>query len=222
MSKGSRKREANAEKHKLKREKEEFEAKKRKVRRVTAIITGSLIIALILVTVVGTIIYNVRMNSGEYLRREVAASSYDYDVDGAMMNYYFNDVYNTFVDYYGSYVSYYGLDTTLDLKKQEISDGETWFEYFMSGAKNNVSTILALNEAADDAGVSLSDDEVNAVSIRSDNIDTGLYGRGVNRDDIYNSKLLEALAYKYQFMKEDEFTPSISEIEERYSENPKD
>ena len=222
MSKGSRKREVNAEKHKLKREKEEFEAKKRKVRHVTAIITGSLILALILVTVVGTIIYNVRMNSGEYLRREVAASSYDYDVDGAMMNYYFNDVYNTFVDYYGSYVSYYGLDTTLDLKKQEISDGETWFEYFMSGAKNNVSTILALNEAADDAGVSLSDDEVNAVSIRSDNIDTGLYGRGVNRDDIYNAKLLEALAYKYQFMKEDEFTPSVSEIEERYNENPKD
>ena len=220
MSKGSRTREANAEKQRQKREKEEFEAKKRKVRKVTAIITGALILALILVTVVGTIIYNARMNSGEYLRREIAASSSNYDVDGAMMNYYFNDVYNTFVDYYGSYVSYYGLDTTLDLKKQEISDGETWFEYFMSGAENNVSNILALNEAAAAIGVTLSDAETEAVGIRADNTDTGLYGRGVNRDDIYNAKLLEALAYKYQFMKEDEFTPDESEIEARYDDDP--
>lgn len=220
MSKAARVREANAEKNRLKREREEFEAKKRKVRKITAIITVSLILVLVLLTFIGTMVYNARMNSGEYLRSEIAASSRNIDVNGAMMNYYFNDVYNTFVDYYGSYVSYYGLDTTQSTKGQEFSDGESWFAYFMSGAESNVSGILALNEAAAANGVSLSEDETEAVRIRADHTDEALYGRGVNSDDIYNSKLLEALAYKYQFMKQDEFAPSVSEINTRYNENP--
>lgn len=73
-----------------------------------------------------------------------------------------------------SYVSYYGLDTSLSLKSQKLSDGQTWFDYFMSGAKSNVEGLLALNEAANADGVTLSDDEVNAVSTRSDRTDTGL------------------------------------------------
>jgi hypothetical protein len=221
MSKAARIRQTNAEKQRLKREREEFETKKRKVRRITAIVTGSFITLLVLITLIGTIIYNVRMNSGNYLRQEIAASSVNIDVNGAMMNYYFNDVYNTFVDYYGSYVSYYGLDTTMSLKKQKISENESWFSYFMSGAKSNVSGILALNEAAAAEGISLSDEEIEALKTRIDNTDEAFYGRGVKKSDIYDSKLLEALAFKYQFIKQDEFKPSKSEITSIYDSDPK-
>ncbi|MCI8387703.1 MAG: hypothetical protein HFE63_04480 [Clostridiales bacterium] len=220
MSKAARNREANAEKQRLKREREEFEAKKRKIRKITAIVTSAVLLVLILITIIGTAVYNARMNSGNYLRNEIAASSKNIDVNGAMMNYYFNDVYNTFVDYYGSYVQYYGLDTTRDLKQQEISEGESWFAYFMSGAKSNVSGILALNEAAAAAGVSLSDDEIKAIKTRTDRMDAALYGRGVKNNDIYEAKLLEALAYKYQFMKQNEFLPAQSEINANYNESP--
>lgn len=71
MSKATRNRIANAEKQMLKREKEAIEAKKRKIRRVTAIITGTLIAILILVTLIGTITYNARLNSGNYLNKKL-------------------------------------------------------------------------------------------------------------------------------------------------------
>lgn len=221
MSKGTRKREANAVKQQQKLEREKFEANKRRVRKITAIVTSALILCVILVAIGSLIVETVRLNRGEYLRSEVAASSSGIEVDGAMMNYYFNDTYNTFVDYYGSYVGYFGLNTELSLKQQEVSDGETWFEYFMGGAKDTVTNILMLNEAAASEGVTLSDAEKAAVRSRTDGMDEGLYGRGTNNNDIYNAKLLEALAYKYQFMKEDELSPTDSEIIEYYEENAK-
>ncbi|MBQ8510438.1 MAG: peptidylprolyl isomerase [Clostridia bacterium] len=222
MSKGARSREANAEKQKLKHEREVQEAKMRKVRKITAIVTTAVILLLVIVTVVGTLIYNSYMDKGEYLREEIAASSVNIDVDGAMMNYFFNDTYNTFVQYYGSYVEYYGLSSTTSLKKQEITEGQTWFEYFMSGAQTTVTNVLMLNESAAANGVSLTADEIAAMKSRCERIDASLYGRGVNSEDIYNAKILEALAYKYQSMKWDEFTPSTSEIQKYYNENKYD
>jgi len=219
MSKGTRKRESNLAKAKLKAEREAYEAKKQKVRKVTAIITISLIVLVIVAVFIGTVAYNIRMNSGEYLRAEVAAASQNHEVDGAMMTYYFNDVYNTFLSYYGSYVSYYGLDTSVSLKQQEISDGETWFEYLMEGAESNVEGILALNEAANVAGVALTEEESKALVNRVDMTDEGLYGRGVKKSDILKAKELEALAYKYQFIKQDEMTPTEAEINAEYEAN---
>lgn len=219
MSKGQRSRKSGEEKQRLKREREEFERKKAKVRKVTAIITTAVILAIVLVTVIGTIAYNVRMNKGEYLRREIAAATSQTEVDGAMMNYFFNDTYNTFVDYYGSYVSYFGLDTTYPLRQQASSDTESWFDYFMNGAKSTVTNVLALHDAALAEGRTLSDAEIAAVRARADNTDYGLYGRGVNTDDIYNAKLLEALAYRQQFAKQTEFAPGASEIAEFAAEN---
>ncbi len=219
MSKGSRTRADNAEKNRLKKEKEAFEATKKKVRRVTAIITGSLLALMILITLIGTIVYQIRMNGGEYLRTEIAASSGDLDVNGSMMNYYFNDVYNTFVDYYGSYVSYYGLDPTLSLKQQQISEGQTWFSYFMSGAQETVSSILLLNRMAEADGISLTEAEIAAITNRAKGMDTGLYGRGVNTKDITDAKLLEGLAYKYQFARQAGLQPTLAEMEEHYKAN---
>ncbi|MBQ2766070.1 MAG: peptidylprolyl isomerase [Clostridia bacterium] len=221
MSKGTRKREANAAKKQLKLEREAFEAKKAKVRKVTAIITATLLIAVILAIVIGMIASTVRLNRGEYLRSEIAASSTNIDVDGAMMNYFFNDSYLAFLNYYGSYVSYYGLDPALPLKSQNVSENETWFEYFMDGARQNVSDLLMINEAAAADGVALTDEETAAIRGRADEIDTALYGKGTNRDDIYNAKLIEALAYKYQLAKEAELTPTDDEIDAYYAENSK-
>ena len=221
MSKSEQKREEYLKKRREKEEREAFEAKKSKVRKITAIAASSLLGIFVVGVLVGTIVANARANSGSYLRSKTAASSKNIDVNGAVMTYYFNDVYNTFLSYYGSYVSYYGLDTSLSLKNQKMSDNQTWFDYFMSGAKSNVSGILALNEAANADNVTLDEGELNALSIRADNADTGLYGRGVKRGDIYDARVLEALAYKYQFMKQDELTPTESEINAEYTANPK-
>ncbi len=151
-------------------------------------------------------------DGGAALRAGTAASTENYTVTGTMMSYYYHDVYNTFVNYYGSYVKYFGLDTEKSLREQEAEDGQSWYDYFMGGARLVTEDILVLCEAATENGVALSDGEKKALANRVDKIDTGLYGDGVNRDDIYEAKLLEALAYKYQFMKEAEFVPSESEM----------
>ena len=220
MSKAARNRAAYNEKQQAKREREELAAKNAKIRKVTAIVTVSIIAAIIVAFIVGICVYNIRMNSGDYLRNETAASSKNIDVDGAMMNYYYNDVLNSFVAYYGSYVQYYGFDPSADPKYQSFSDGQTWFDYFMSGAKSNVTGYLALNEGAMAEGISLTDAEKSALETRVSNIDAALYGRGVKKNDILNAKLIEALAYKYQAAKQDEFLPNASEITAKYNESP--
>ncbi len=147
------------------------------------------------------------------LRSQTAASTDNFSVSGTMMMYYYNDIYNTFVSYYGSYVDYLGLDTQKSLREQEAEDGQSWYDYFMGGARQVAEDILALNEAAASEGIALSDAEKEALKSRVDRIDVGLYGNGITKDDIYAAKLLEATAYKYQFAKKAEFAPDIDEIE---------
>lgn len=151
-------------------------------------------------------------DNGAALRAGTAASTENFTVTGTMMSYYYHDVYNTFVSYYGSYVKYFGLDTTKSLREQEAEDGQSWYDYFMGGARLVTKDILLLCEAAKEDGVSLSEAEKTALAGRVDKIDPGLYGNGVNRDDIYEAKLLEALAYKYQSAKKAELVPSEAEM----------
>lgn len=219
MSKAARNRESNAEKQRIKREREEFALKMSRVRKITAIVTSSVIALILAILLIGYAIGNARLNSGAYLRGKVAASSATQEVSGTMMTYFYNDVYNTFVDHYGSYVSYYGLNPAISAKAQFISDDQTWFEYFMSGARGNIESLLALGEAAKASGFTLSEAELAAVNARVDGMDVGLYGRGVNRGDILDAKLLEALAYRYRFAKERELYPTDSEIAGRYAQN---
>ncbi len=219
MSKKKRNQQTAAEKQLLKKEREAFEATKRKVRKVTAIVTASLILLAVLASVVGYAVHQIRLNRGDYLRREIAAATSQTEIDGAMMNYFFNDVYNTFVDYYGSYVQYYGLDTTAPLRHQYIDETTSWFDYFMSGAKTTVTNLLALKDDADEAGTQLSQEQKEALRVRASETDEGLYGRGVNQDDIYAVKLLEAQAYGHQFAKRTAFAPTDAEITEEFEKN---
>ncbi len=221
MSKGNRKREAQAAKQIKRLELEKFEAKKRRVRKITTIVTIALLVALFAALIGGCAAQNIKLNRGEYLRREIAASSKNIDVDGAMMNYFFNDTYNSFLSYYGSYISYLGLNPSMSLKLQQASETETWFAYLMSGAKGTVTNTLKLCEAAKADGVELTDAEIAAVRARADRADTKLYGRGTNKNDIFNAKLLEALAYKYQLIKENELIPTDADIAARYENSPK-
>ncbi|MBQ8551476.1 MAG: peptidylprolyl isomerase [Clostridia bacterium] len=205
----------------LEAEREEHRQTLKKIRRITAIATISVILVIAVVITAGLTAYNARINNGEYLRGKLAASSRNIDVNGSVMSYFYGDIYHTFTDYYGSYLEYFGLDTSISLKDQELSDGESWFEYFMSAAESTVTTVLTLNEAAKDDGVTLTEAEKAAIKKRADSTVASLYGRGVNSDDIYNARLLEALAYKYRIIKEADLTPSEAEITAYFAEDPK-
>lgn len=219
MSKGTRKREANAlrTQQRLEREKQN-----RKAGSAGVTVAVVLILCLVVGILAASLINNIRLNSGNYLRNEVAVSSENNEVDGAMMSYFFNSTYNNFLAQYGSYLSYFGLDPSISLKQQMSSDTETWFDYIMSGTKDNVANILMLCEAAAENGVALTDAEKAAIRTRADETDTTYYGRGTKKNDIYNAMLLEALAHKYQYINQNGLAPTEDEIIAEYAKNTKD
>ncbi len=194
-----------------------------------AIVAALIVVAILIVGVFAISIFqNIRTNSGAYLRAQIAASTNNtavegeednsIEVDGAMMTYFFNEYYNSFLNYYGSYISYIGLDTSTSLKYQYTSEDqtETWFDYIMSGAQQNVSGLLTINKAAIADGFSLTDAEKAAIKARAKDMDASLYGTGVKKDDIYNALCIQALAYKYQIAKELELAPSEETINQYY------
>ena len=202
-------------------DKKAFEANKRKTRNITTVVTLSLILLLVVGIIAISIVDSIRTSTGSYLRGEVAASSENIEVKGSEMNYFFNEYYNNFLNYYGSYISYIGLDPTISLKAQfaDQEQNQTWFDYIMSGAVQNVTGILAANEAAKADGFALTAEEEAALKARVDELNAKNFGKGVNKTDIYNAKALEALSYKYQLAKQTEITPNIETIEKRYADN---
>ncbi len=119
-------------------------------------ILGTIAVILVAVIVIGVVSLYSIVDSGFIQRHQVAMETENYKVTTAMMNYYFNTLYQ---NYSGSLASM-GLDTSKSLKEQDYISGDmTWFDYFMDMTKSNVEQVLVLCEAAKAEGFSLSDDD---------------------------------------------------------------
>ncbi len=205
----------------------ELEARK-KEKRNSIIIT--ICVILVAIFIIGILVYNRMVDSGYFLRSQTAAESENYEVDGAMMTYFFNSNYQS----YAQYASYLGIDTGSSLKAQTSSIGTgTWFDYFASLTKSYVNEVLALCEAAKANGISLDDSDYDAIdeSIASLKETASAYGytinqylitafgAGINTKDVKNCLELTALASKYS----EGFYASLSytdeQLETYYEEN---
>jgi len=198
----------------------------KKEKRNSIIITICVILAAALV--IGLTVFNRLTDTGYFLRSQTAAESENFEVDGAMMTYFFHSNYQS----YASYASYLGIDTSISLKAQECSlysssDGYTytWFDYFASLTQSYVNELLALCEAAKANGVTLdaADTESIETSIASLEATAESYGyslnqylitafgAAVNADDVKNCMELTALAAKYS----NDFTASLNYSDEQ-------
>ena len=121
----------------------------KKEKRNSIIITICVILAAVLI--IGLTVFNRLTDTGYFLRSETAAESENFEVDGAMMTYFFHSNYQA----YAGYSSYLGFDPSISLKAQEcsLSQGATWFDYFASLTQSYVNELLALCEAAKANGV---------------------------------------------------------------------
>ncbi len=193
----------------------------KKEKRNSILITIAVI--LVAVLVIGLTVYNRFVDSGYFLRNTVAAESENFEVDNAMMTYFFHSNYQT----YAMYASYLGIDTTISLKAQEcsLSEGSTWFDYFAALTQSYTNELLALCEAAKANGVVLEDDDHVLIdeSLASLKTTAETYGytleqylitafaAPVNTDDVRNCLELSALASKYST----QFMASLSYSDER-------
>lgn len=194
---------------------------KRTEKRNKIIITVCVILAAVLI--IGLTVFNRLTDTGFFLRKEVAAESENYTVDGAMMTYFFQSNYQS----YYSYASYLGIDTSTSLKAQEssISSGSTWFDYFASITQSYVSELLALCEAANANGVALDDDDIASIDASIDSLTETAkaygytinqylitaFGAGLNTKDVRHCLELTALASKYST----EYTASLEYSDDR-------
>jgi len=124
---------------------QEKKAQERKANRIYAI--GAILFAIVAVVVL-------TLNSGIIQRGSTAVTidGKDYKVNDVA--YYFGNFYN---EHAGDLVAV-GLDTSKDLREQEYIPGETWFDYFLGHALNEMAGEVKIAEAAEAEGFDASEE----------------------------------------------------------------
>lgn len=142
---------------------------------------------------------------------ETAASSLNYTITKGMMTYYFHNIYSR---YYDNAVFYRIIpDAPLKSQSPVHEENTTWFDKLMIEAKDYVSELLALCEAANAEGITLSKQEIKAIDDAMNTIKeeaaliedaaslnealTMTYGSDISADDVRAALELKALAEKY-------------------------
>ena len=138
MGKGNRNRIAK-EQEKAQKQKE-LEKKQRRQRRIK--IATAVLVPCFAVVLIGAIVLGSLSAAGKFLRSTISVTSDSYEIDNAMMSYFFNSQ----VQYYLSNNSNSSIDQTKSLKSQRYSDTQTWFDYFMSGTKAQVQQLVVRDE----------------------------------------------------------------------------
>jgi len=199
--------------------------------KVLGIIAGILVAALLL----GLCVYSKLGDSGFFLRHTVAVKSENFEVNNAMMSYFFSTNYSSAMSSNSStYTNYMGLDTSSSLKSQQYPGGGTWYDYFMQSVTlPSVKQLLTLAEAAKAAGYELSDEDKASIDEALSTLETtaknagystsyyimNYYGVGLNIDDVRDAMELSQYAYSYYNHLVDSYSFTEEDWTNHYNEN---
>ena len=146
---------------------EQKEAKKLKI--YTSVFVVVLAVMICFAAVTGVI----KTIEGKGIREKntVALTLNETELNNAELNYYYVDSVYNFFNNYGDYIYLLGIDPSVALDQQILDEetGETWADSFVTTAVQNATGVYALNQAAKEAGFTLS--ETDLAQIESD-IDT--------------------------------------------------
>lgn len=176
------------------------------------------------------------LNSG-LLYKTTAYSVGDTDYTAAQVNYSYASQYYYMVNQYGSYASMFGLDTSTGLAGLKdspcsMTDGGTWRDYFLDGARGELLQITALKDYAEANGITLTDEEraeaesglegmeeyVKLQGFASvDNMLSANYGQGVDSKIVTQAAVNSALASKALGVKSDSLEYSEQQLKEQYA-----
>lgn len=160
--------------------------------------------------------------SADDLRGTVAASGDTVSANVPVVSYFYNDTVLSFLNHYAKVLDKLGLDPSKPLAGQKMQNREeTWHEYFLNSTFTLTYHLISLTEAAKAEGISLTDAEINAIRARAERTAPGSYGPNVDNEAVFEARVIEALAYKYQEIKEAELAPTADEIEAHASEKNK-
>ena len=135
---------------------EQKEAKKLKLYTAAFVV----VLAVMVVAALAVGINQAVANSGIRERKSVAMTVGDETVSSAEMSYYFSDYCRNYYSQNSTFLQYI-MDPTSPLDSQVYNPetGETWADFMLKMAQDNVRSIYALSSAAEAAGHTLSEDE---------------------------------------------------------------
>lgn len=218
------------------------EAEQRKQEKRTSILYG-VIGVVFAVAVVATLVWR----SNVIPKMSTAATIDGEKYTAAEVNFYYQSAYQNVVNQLYQYgmLSYAGLDTSASLKDQTVSsmgamftgatEGETWHDFFLGQALDQMSAIqTALNAAKDEgfpypAGVQAQyDDSIAALesAAKASSLSVSQYlknrfGATMSRG-VYETQLMRMLQYDaYTAAYSDGLTYTDTEINDAYNADPK-
>ena len=249
MGKGSRNRQVRVDDKAVNPQKY-VQKKKTASKNYTSIIT--LVVA---VVVAVALIFGAISSSGITLRTRTTMSSDNFKVTGTMMSYYAHLVYSSYVSEYEEMYSSYleslssygytiydlmGIDPNKSLKDQVYNEstGETWYDYFMTQAREQTEQLLLYCEGAKAAGIELTEEDMleidSTISLlaayasyygySTKSYMASLYGKGVSEKDVRNALKLSTLATKFteKLVADFEAAATDADVEAFYNDNTND
>ncbi len=203
------------------RKQKEKDKKQEKITKITASVIGIALIAVIVISIAVPIITNQTAIRGTYVRigdHKITGVEYDYN-------------YNSTVNSYGSILSMYGVDTTVDLSKQEYTEGKTWKDMFDEMTVDQIKRMKALVDDAAKNGFTYDTEadykeflealetEASAQDLTANEYCKMTFGKyaTVNRIKPYVEENMLADAYYQELMKQN--APSEDEVKAYYEEH---
>ena len=154
---------------------------KKEAQKLRAYTTVFVVVLAVLLVVAVTFGVNQTITtSGIREKNTTALTLGQHELSNADLNYYYIDTINNFYSTYGSYATMVGLDVTKPLNEQYINEesGYTWADDFLASAQTNARNTMAVVDAANAAGFTLSAEQQAAVDSAIDTMSTYamLYG----------------------------------------------
>ena len=190
--------------------------KRKKILKVTALAAA----AVVIIGAVSFSLYKLLQNNGVFLRTNVAAESKHFTISNAMLCYYYDSCYKSYLDYFESSPDGPGFDPDKKLKRQTTEDGGTWYSYFLDNTTEAVETVLKMCESAYDNGFQLTDEQRANCQKRAAELDRSKMPSGVRVEDIAAAIELEELAASYHKYFTDQISITEDAVDAYYDDNP--
>ncbi len=195
-------------------------AEQKKLKRYT--LTFWVVMALCVCIVVGSIAINPIKNV-VYTNTE-AVTIGNHTLNAVTLNYFYVDAINQWYSYYGSYASYMGMDTATALNKQyyDSDKTQTWADYFLDTAIENIKSTYAVYDMAVAAGHKLTDEEQSSINSTVTNLELYAQIYGYSGADVYLRAIYGNGATTESYRKYYEISTLADSYYTAYSEDLKD
>lgn len=188
---------------------------------ITCIVLAILIVGVIAVSVLNEFAVFDRMNT--------VVQSGDVKVNKTMMSFFLSDTIMNWYSNYGGYSSLFSVDLTSDLRSQQYGVGYesmflgefsgSWYDYFLNQTLETVKMYVVYADAAQAAGLSLTEQDKADIDATIESIKTSLkannssfadqYGKGVSEGDVRDCYELIYLASAFAEYKQDQLESAL-------------